>query len=68
MSFSITASNQHGPIKLVRPTAREAFELAMTYRRKGYGEIRVTNTHTGETFVEQEIIDNRLPADSTDKL
>jgi hypothetical protein len=63
MSFSISASNQHGPIKLVRKTAREAFDLAMTYKRKGFGDISVTNVETGETFAETQIAENRLPQD-----
>ncbi len=66
MSFSITASNKHGPISLVRKTAREAFDLAMSYKRKGFGEIRVTNIQTGEVFAEQQIVDDRLPTESRD--
>lgn len=63
MSFSITAANKHGPISLVRKTAREAFDLAMTYKRKGFSEIRVTNIESGEVFAEQQIVDDRLPGD-----
>jgi hypothetical protein len=63
MSFSITASNKYGPISLVRKTAREAFDLAMSYKRKGFGEIRVSNIQTGEVFAEQQIVDDRLPND-----
>jgi len=66
MSFSITASNKHGPISLVRKTAREAFDLAMSYKRKGFGEIRVTNIQTGEVFAEHQIVDDRLPTESRD--
>jgi len=66
MSFSITASNKYGPISLVRKTAREAFDLAMSYKRKGFGEIRVTNIQTREVFAEQQIVDDKLPAESRD--
>ncbi len=66
MSFSITASNKYGPISLVRKTAREAFDLAMSYKRKGFNEIRVTNIQSGEVFAEQQIVDDRLPTDSRD--
>jgi len=66
MSFSITASNKYGPISLVRKTAKEAFDLAMSYKRKGFGEIMVSNIQTGEVFAEQQIVDNRLPADQRD--
>jgi hypothetical protein len=68
VTFSISATNKHGPIKLVRRTAREAFDLAMTYRAKGFEDIQVVNTETGETFVEAAIVENRLPSDSADRL
>jgi hypothetical protein len=55
MSFHIFATNKHGPIKLLRLTAREAFDLAATYRQKGFEGIRVTNVETGETFAEHEL-------------
>jgi hypothetical protein len=63
MSFSITASNKYGPISLVRKTASEAFELAMSYKRKGFGEIRVANILSGEVFTEPQIVEGRLPID-----
>ncbi len=66
MSFSITASNKYGPISLVRKTAREAFDLAMSYRRKGFGEICVSNIQTGEVFAEPQIVEDRLPAEVRD--
>ncbi len=68
MGFSITASNKYGPIKLERPTAKAAFDLAMTYRNKGYEQIRVTNIETGEAFAEQDIAENKLPQDLSGKL
>lgn len=66
MSFSITASNKYGPISLQRKTAKEAFDLAMSYKRKGFGEIQVSNIQTGEVFAEPQIVDGRLPLDSPD--
>jgi hypothetical protein len=66
MSFSITASNKYGPISLIRKTSREAFDLAMSYKRKGFVEIRVSNIQTGEVFAEQQIMDDRLPNDPRD--
>ena len=61
MSFSISATNTHGPIKLVRTTAREAFDLAMTYKSKGFTDIQVVNTESGERFGEPDIAADRLP-------
>ena len=66
MSFSITASNKYGPISLIRKTSREAFDLAMSYKRKGFVEIRVSNIQTGEVLAEQQIMDDRLPNDPRD--
>jgi hypothetical protein len=66
MTFSITASNKYGPISLVRKTADEAFKLAMSYKRKGFGEIRVSNIETGEVFGEPQIVEGRLPSDSSE--
>ncbi len=65
MTFHITASNKTGPIKLARRTAKEAFELARSYRSKGYEAINVTNVETGETFAEPDIVENRMPASPT---
>jgi len=67
MSFFVTASNKYGPIKLQRPTAKAAFELATTYRAKGYEDICVTNVETGETFSEIEMADHQLPAEKSAK-
>jgi len=66
VSFSITASNKHGPIRLVRKTVGEAFDLAMSYRRKGFDEIRVANILSGEVFTEPQIVEGRLPVDPVD--
>ncbi len=68
MSFAVTASNKYGPIKLTRPTASEAFELARSYQSKGYEAICVTNVETGEAFVEYEIVENSHPAQPAAKL
>jgi hypothetical protein len=61
MSFSIKASNKYGPISLVRKTANEAFDLALSYKRKGFDEIQVSNIETGEVFTEPQIVEGRLP-------
>ncbi len=57
MSFTVTASNKFGPIRLERPTARGAFDLARSYRSKGYELISVTNAETGELLAEHDIVD-----------
>jgi hypothetical protein len=60
MSFYIFATNKYGPIKLLRLTAREAFDLAATYRQKGFEGVRVTNVETGETISEHELTAENL--------
>ena len=61
MVFTVSASNEHGGIKLERKTAREAFELAKSYRQRGYREIHVVDTQSGERFSEVDIEGGKLP-------
>ena len=68
MSFTVTANNKLGPIKLERSTLREAFDLARGYQKKGFEAVSVTNVFTGERFSDQEIAENRLPAEPVAKL
>ena len=60
MPFTISASNQHGAIKLERKSARDAFELAKSYRQRGYSGIHVVDTETGEQFSEVDIEGSKL--------
>ena len=64
MAFTVSASNEHGGIKLERKTAREAFDLAKSYRHRGYSGILVVDTQSGERFSEVDIETGRLPEES----